>query len=263
MFLVFLFASCEKEVTIDFNQEPKLCLNCILNPDSIVRARLTLSRGIETNYDFETIDNATILLFKDEELLGELNSENNGNYSLNMKPFSDSTYRIEVLHPDFSQLTASTKVPEPPSVTYSYEIIDYGQQGSIYRINAFFDIHDQKDIANYYWLAPFDTNAPFIDDFNRSLDTDSKYGYVYDYYMRISDEGYDGKVLSLNTLTIKDKTRYFWATDSHYDKYLKSSLKVQLNKEGELPFHEPVQIYSNIENGYGIFGSSATTTIEQ
>ncbi|MFW5757030.1 MAG: DUF4249 family protein [Tangfeifania sp.] len=29
-----------------------------------------------------------------------------------------------------------------------------------------------------------------------------------------------------------------------------------------MPFFEPVQIYSNIENGYGIFGSCAITTID-
>jgi hypothetical protein len=35
-----------------------------------------------------------------------------------------------------------------------------------------------------------------------------------------------------------------------------------MNSEGELPFEEPVQIYSNIENGYGIFGACAITTIK-
>lgn len=259
LIIVSLLSSCEKEVTIDFNEEPKLCLNCILNTDSIVSARLTVSRGIETNFDFESIDNATILLYKNNELLGELTAENNGNYSLNTKPLSNNEYQIKVLHPDFPELSASSKVPEKPSVIYRYESLPEYK----HRVNAFFDIHDPKDTVNFYWLAPFDTNAPFIDNFNRSLDTDSKYGYVYDYYMRISDDGYDGKTLSLNTVAIKGSDRYFWAADPYYDKYLKSTLKVQLNKEGNLPFQEPMQIYSNIENGYGIFGSCATTTIKQ
>ncbi len=244
---------------LDFDRAPKLCLNCILYTDSLVTARLTLSRGIETNYNFENVTDATILLFKNNELLGELNPDNKGNYSLDVRPISNNEYQIKVLHSNFPELSASTKIPERPIVTYTYESL----QGYKHRINVFFDIHDQKGIANYYWLAPFDTNAPFIDNFNRSLDTDAKYGYVYDYYMRISDEGYDGEILTLNTVGIKDRNRYFWATDSHYDSYLKTTLKVQLNKEDALPFQEPLQIYSNIENGYGIFGSCAVTTIKQ
>lgn len=257
--VILLTVSCEKEVTIDFNQEPKLCLNCVLNPDSIITARVTASRGIETSFDFENIDDATILLYENNEFLGELTAEGNGSYSLNVKPISNNEYQIEITHPDYPGGAASTQIPRPPIVAYRFESLPEYEVW----VNAFFEIQDPKSTANYYWLKPFDTNAPFIDNFNRSLDTDSKYGYVYDYYMRISDAGYDGETLSLNTIAIKGRERKFWAVDTHYDKYLKSSLKVQLNKESELPFQEPMQIYSNIKNGYGIFGSCATTTIKQ
>ena len=261
--VISALTSCEKEVYLNFNQNEKMVLNCILNTDSTITARLSLSRGIEANYEFQAIENATILLYKEKELLGEFTSGNNGKYSLNVKPIPNQTYHIQVLHPDYSDLTATTRVPLPPTIGYHYEIIDYRQNGSVFRIDATFDIYDLKDVENFYWLKPFENNAPFIDSFNRSLDTDSQYGFIYNYFMRISDEAYDGEILSLSTVAIKGKTRIFWATDSHYDKYLKSSLKDQLNKESGLPFKEPVQIYSNIQNGYGIFGSCATTTIEQ
>ncbi|MCA1760714.1 MAG: DUF4249 domain-containing protein [Bacteroidales bacterium] len=34
-----------------------------------------------------------------------------------------------------------------------------------------------------------------------------------------------------------------------------------MNEGSDLPFSEPVQIYSNIENGFGIFGACAISTI--
>lgn len=263
IFLLLLLLSCEKEVQMDFDKPQRLTLNCILNPDSTIHARLTLSRNIDTNYEFETVDDATILLYKNEELWGELSANGNGNYSLNSKPISTNTYQIRVVHPNFPEVLASTKVPKKPRVSISSDTIRYDNQGKFFHINAYYSIHDKAIEENAYWLGSIDINAPFVDDFNRSLDTDSKYGYVYDYYVRISDEGYDGQDLAFELETVTGMSRIIWAPDPNYDKYLKSSLKVQLNKEGDLPFQEPMQIYSNIKNAYGIFGSCAITTINQ
>ena len=82
--------------------------------------------------------------------------------------------------------------------------------------------------------------------------------------IRMTDEGYDGQEL---TFTIPDiiggaqRVKYFLNADEHYDKYIKTVIINRLNETDELPFYEPIQIYSNIENGYGIFGSCAITTI--
>lgn len=272
--VLFLFSSCTKEVMLDSNHDSKLCLNCVLNPDSIISAHLSVSRNIETHFDFESIDNATILLFENDILLGELSAETKGNYSLNIKPISNNTYQIRVVHPDFPELSAFTKVPVPPNIIYTCEIIDsthvyfpeLGMDYYTYNKSHTIDIYDPKDFMNIYWLRSFDTNAPFIDNFNRSLDAETKYGYTYSYYMRISDVGYNGETLRLRPTSMRGlygKIEHVWAADTHYDQYLKSTFKAQLNREDELPFHEPVQIYSNIENGYGIFGSCAITTIKQ
>lgn len=263
-FALLLFFSCEKEVKLDFNHQPALCLNCILSPDSLVNARLTISRNIANNYEFDFIDDATIILFEEDQWTDTLTSAGAGKYRLNIKPKLNTRYRIVVMHDNYKDLSATTIIPSYPHIIYNPDTIEYSEQGEFYIINAFFDIHDEKDIVNYYWMDAFKTNAPFIDDFSRSIDTDSEYGFVYNYFMRIEDVGYDGEILSLKAAkTATGVKRPFWAADTHYDKYLKSSLKARINNEGELPFREPVQIYTNIENGYGIFGSCAVTTITQ
>lgn len=61
---------------------------------------------------------------------------------------------------------------------------------------------------------------------------------------------------------INKENIYLMDVDVNYDKYLKSTIKQDLNNSESLLFNEPVQIYSNIENGLGIFGSAAITSFK-
>lgn len=136
-----------------------------------------------------------------------------------------------------------------------------------YRIT--YDIQD-KPGANRYWHYKmryifysgfhgffFDINSPIIDDFNKITDSSQKYGYYYRYYLRINDKQEDGKTLTFTDLSYDKDVVYFMDADEHYDKYMKSTVKQRINDGDNLLFNEPVQIYTNIENGYGIFGSVA------
>ena len=106
--------------------------------------------------------------------------------------------------------------------------------------------------------------APYIDNFNRSIDSDSKFGFTYFLQIRMTDEGYDGQELAFVIPDIyigRNNIQYFLNADEHYDKYIKTTIINRMNETDDLPFYEQIQIYSNIENGYGIFGSCAITTI--
>ena len=269
-----LFHSCEEEVTFDFKHQTKLTLNCILTPDSTVTAHLSLSRNIENNTSFQPVDDATIVLYENGIELSTLTPEGEGNYFLDYYPEPLSEYEITVMHPDFETLNASTVVPQKPNVKHQPDTIEYTEQGRFYLLDVYYEIHDIPG-PNSYWLywkhtlhgvtwagGSASIKAPFIDDFNRRIDTEEEYGFRYNYYVRISDVGYDGKILAFNNPSKTGSFFNFASADEHYDKYIKSSVKARLNSEDELPFKEPVQIYTNIKNGYGIFGSCAITTIE-
>lgn len=270
-----IFSSCEEEVTFDFEHQPKLVLNCILNPDSTITARLSLSRNIENNTSFQPVDDATIVLYENGTELNTLTPEGEGNYFLDHYPEPLSEYEITVLHPDFEILNASTAVPQEPVVKHQPDTIFYTEQGRFYWLNVHFEIHD-KPGPHTYWLYMKHTRhgitgagggsrtikAPFIDDFSRKVDIETKYGFRYNYFVRITDIGYDGDTLGFSEEASSITFYNVVSADEHYDKYIKSSVKARLNSTDDLPFKEPVQIYSNIENGYGIFGSCAITTIE-
>jgi hypothetical protein len=136
-----------------------------------------------------------------------------------------------------------------------------------------------KSGKDYYWLygswkvggviysgGCHTINAPFVDVFNRSIDLEAKYGFTHFLQIRISDEGYDGQVLSFIIPDFVERDEYtaqhFLNADEHYDKYIKTTIINKMKEDSEFPFYEPIQIYSNIENGYGIFGSCAITSVK-
>lgn len=279
VFIMFfsLFISCVEEVTLDFDHEPKLCINCILNPDSLIKASVTLSHSLDNSAQFEPLNNANIKLYEDDIFKGELTFSGSGKYLLKQKPESGKDYKIIVEAQGYKTLEAITKIPEKPLLNYSKDTIRIMDNVNWPVIDLNVKIFD-KPGKDYYWVyqtwivnerkyggGSNEFIAPYIDHFNRSIDSDSKYGFTHFMQIRMTDEGYDGQEL---TFTIPDivgspqSVQYFLKADEHYDKYIKTVIINRLNETDELPFYEPIQIYSNIENGYGIFGSCAITTIK-
>ncbi|WP_372935502.1 DUF4249 domain-containing protein [Mariniphaga sediminis] len=273
-----IFLSCEEDVSFDFEHEPRLCLNCILNPDSaVITASLSLSKMLDTINEIKTVNDAEILLYEEENLLGRFSHAGNGKFKLNKVPVSGKTYRITVDSEEYGKISASTIVPNKPEITWSKDTVGYDQYNSL-RYNLNVQIHDKQG-KNNYWL--FSTgisrgikggggggvvlNAPFADTFNRRYEIEEKYGFIHYYQIRLSDEGYDGQILDFIipdlVPTNQYRAKHILNASEHYDKYIKTSILFKLNEESDLPFNEPVQIYSNIENGFGIFGACSISTI--
>jgi hypothetical protein len=274
-FLCLACTSCIKNLETDIPVSSKLCFNCILNPDSLISGSLSLSQSISEVKTFKKVNNASIELKKDGQVIGNMKNTGEGIYSLDLKPSSGSFYEISVNTEGFKPLYASTKVPEKPSVSYQKgeaELQVISSAYSYYTYPAIFTIHDKPGI-NRYWKygknllngiwrfmgGHYDVDAPFFDDFNKVTEATYKYGYYYAYYLRINDTGHDGETLTFSEtyfLTGYD-VLFFLDVDEHYDKYMKSTIKQMMNDGDNLLFNEPVQIYTNIKNGYGIFGSAA------
>ncbi len=280
VFLIIIIYSCEKEVTLDFGHTPKLCLNCILNPDSTITAKLTLSKKLDDSDNFISVENATVKLYEEGILFGELTDYGNGNYLLNKKPTKGKLYKIVAESIDKKTVIATTVIPGAPDVSYLKDTTGSTEYDNRIRYNLNVKIFDKPGKDNYWifgsWLVggvmygggSRAINAPFVDTFNRSVDTEAKYGFTYFLQIRISDEGYDGQELDfiIPDFVVNNQHDFFYQhflnADEHYDKYIKTTIINKMKEDSELPFYEPVQIYSNIENGYGIFGSCATTTVK-
>lgn len=277
-----LFYSCEQEVILDFDNEPKLSLNCILNPDSVVSAKLTLSHNLDNSGSFETVDTGVLTLYEENEIFGILEAKGNGRYILNKKPAEGKTYKIVAEAGNYTTISATTAIPDYPVIEYSKEFTghtSYDSTRAVFNMNI--QIKDKPGKDNYWiyqnWVVSGvkyggvsrEINAPFVDEFNKTIDTEAKYGFTLFLGVRLSDEGYDGQSMDFVIPDFVEATKYTFTeavhilnADEHYDKYLKTSILNRIKETSDLPFFEPVQMYSNIQNGYGIFGSCAVTRIQ-
>ena len=274
--LLLLFStllSCEEEVIFAFEHEQKLVLDCILNPDSIVSGKLTLSQSISEKQNIVVVDKGVIKLYEDEILFGTLKGLGDGRYRLDKRPNQGKKYRIIAELENHLTLTAETTIPRRPKVKYQKSITDYPTADTtIYTYNLEVQLKDEVGKSNYWIYQKYtvngvnygngitEINAPFLDGFNKTVDQDSRYGYRLFMGVRLSDEGFDGQLMEFvipGFYAGRDRNYqlFFSNADEHYDKHIKTTIINRMKETSELPFFEPVQIYSNIENGYGIFGS--------
>lgn len=274
--LCFLNFSCKQNVKFEFEHHPKLTFNCILNPDSIIKADLSESRGIGSTSDFVLVENAEIKLFEEGKLLGTMKDLGKGEYNYFYQPKSGLNYKVEIYKDGYDYCEAITYVPELPKI----ECLKIPANRDIYSLDISIKIYDNPG-KDYYWYSSFVidpktgekrnsflldiTTSPFFDDFNKYIESEARFGYWYLYMLRIVDEENDGTILHWKMERWKnpDISDYnqVLVVDEHYDKYLKSSIQMNMSENNQIAANEPVQIYSNISNGYGIFGANNVSII--
>ncbi len=279
-FFCLVLCSCEQIVDLDYEVEQKICFNGILDPDSTVHISLYYTRALNEAGGFEPVLNAIVEFFEDGKPWGTATNNLNGGYLLDKKPLVGRTYSVKCNVQGMPPLLAETIVKKKPDIAYivnsreKYEgWSEYSESTHFYWLNVDYQLNDQpgKDYYwNYHlgWYSPlkkynFSNSlsylSPYIDDFNRVVEPDSKLGFYYENYVRMTDTAVDGQVLEFSKEMTTRGVDVFFNADEHYDKYMKSSLQQKMVDDETLPFKEPVQIYSNIENGTGIFGSASFT----
>jgi len=270
--LSIILYSCEKTVdNVDVpQQEPKLVVHCYISPeDSIINAYVYLSVPIFSYYDLDNYTPVTNAIVKISDFSNEAQLLYNGfdRYTISANSFPilpGNNYRLSVSAPGYTSVEGFCKVPLYMNQTlqllsvdsvkiddYNYEykyktqFIDNNGEGDFYRI-----------AGNMVIVYTYD--SMYADTFSNILYP--KYGQEY-----FSDKTKDGeKILSeLNYYKYyyEDKINseeeiislcfILLTTDEHYYKFHKSLS----NYTGDDPFSEPTIVYSNIENGLGVFGA--------
>ena len=286
-FFFFLLNSCEKSVVLnidDFSSDETV--NCLLTPDSSFLLQLSWSEKAGYDSAFPPINNANVSII-DEGTSIRLNFISQGKYGLDQKPSETNTYRLKVETKEGSVLTASTSVPVKPNAEVialpdnrEQDIIDETYNTSAYSIT----IKDHPDKKEFYWIAVQNnryfyndfqqeeiiyTDLKNSDDFNRNKSTYyPDMDYYHSFYIRIDDELWQGETIRFKIrfdggFSQKDRICVISA-DANLDHYMKSAL-IQYDQKnlGDAPiFFIPVNVYSNIENGKGIFGSYSMSVFD-
>jgi hypothetical protein len=290
----FTLQACEKKLDIDLPEnEKKIVLNGIINPDSLIRVNVSRSQNIlDKDEDIQYLINADVQLFINDEYAEDLIYSDRGYYESSIIPQTENIYEITVAYPSLNSISAKTKlISAVPILNVDTTVIQEQNDDRYsefpvyngYEIHYKIDIKDNADERNYYFLSLYSIVPSFDEEGNLT-----EYYDYYEWYdsndLIYNDENQDfiidgihGKVFSDelfngNTYTIDLETYYWPQRDDVGNIYQPSDVKTYIilltvNEEMfryiksynlnqttvDNPFAQPVQIFSNVDEGLGLF----------
>jgi len=279
--LAISFYACQKE---DFVKKidmpviaPKPTINCLIGEGNIIELTLSWSAGVPNNIldEFEVITNATVCFYENNVLIDTLDFNVNNKYSIDYAIQPGNTYSIKANVPGYGVLSASDYYPAPAE-NFTASIVDsFFHTG----INVFFPVirlsfDDDINDNNYYSVSfnrmAFDTvtmsyyythsicassTSPLLSSYPYSDEFGSEMCYKE---FQIDDYDYNGQSIIIDFkiwssssspndsfyINLGSTTEVYQLYSTTYSTYMQAAGN---------PFAEPVQVYGNIENGYGIF----------
>jgi hypothetical protein len=270
LILLTLFG-CELIVDIDvpFEHE-QLTLNSVFHNDSLWTATLSLNHHILNSSPFERIENGLVVLYQNDLPIDTLTHQQNGVYQSNTgKPLQGNAYEIRASAEKYGSVAARSSIPLGAPIT-NVEIISSttaeGFPSNTFRVK----FKDDASMQNYYQIIlevesdylDFQTGQPRTRRNRMAIESDdpatqSENTNSYDGIL-LKDIFFNGKEVEVSF-----KTPYYNVQNSgtilitlrtlseDYYKY-KTTEQLQENTSGD-PFAQPVNVYNNIENGFGIF----------
>lgn len=273
--------SCRKEIKYKGDSEdPLVVVNSIMEADSVIKIHVEQSRFF-LDPQFSSSDywitNATVTLtvVSSGQVYTQTSSDAEGNYVFPITAQAGESYAVSVSHPDFKTVTSTTAIPAAVTITTvdtsSYQDVN-GQ--NIMRALVKWNDAPGKDFyvleasikemstGNIYIDQPVGSLDPGMDALT-STEPGDESSYSYFTNLFFTDEFFDGQNKTLDVrvsqafATLDNDHRLqihlYRCTEETY-KYLISVRKFQY-ADGDI-FSEPVKVFSNIKNGYGIFGGT-------
>ncbi len=293
--------SCTDEIDVNSSVDKELVLNSFISTDSIFSVEISATQyiaGKETNGFPTNLRYATINIFEDgteKETLPftEKTSDNKALYkSQTFYPKTDKTYRIEVSNTNYDDISCETTIPIPVQIesldtistkTFKLTFKDSANINNYYRllikttlgkINA---NSETEDTIIYVTSSLDGTNIESDDPvFDEDEDTDEELiDNASEEFNIFSDDLFDGETYTLsftynahylkNSALDTDNGEFYFLTillqSISYDEYKYLQTVALYDRDDDDELMEPVQIYSNIDSGTGIFAGYSTDSV--
>ena len=278
--LLMSLTSCIKELPFDPDIEAsKLVINSYFSSDSLWEVRLTQSRSVVDTSSFDLVQNGVVNIRDGNgNLVTSLTDQGEGLFSSATEfPQTGTTYRIEASAPGFETVSAEDRLPstfqilsfdtlttwfQDSSRTMEFEITFQDPPGeeNFYEIGFFreFEVYNffEEDTSIVYAPFPFNCTDPNIETTQEVEDAlENLFDRVW-----LPDATFDGEIYTIKfTLPRsilddpfeRDANLVFANGSEAYFLHRKSQITADIANGN--PFAQPVQVYTNIEGGYGIF----------
>tara|TARA_B110000858_G_scaffold34827_1_gene38930 strand:+ start:573 stop:1478 length:906 start_codon:yes stop_codon:yes gene_type:complete len=287
LIIALTYISCEKVIPFEGDVTiPKLVINSIFESDSTFKVHVSSSRSVIETDSFQNITDA-IVNIKDGNgnIVETLNHQENGFYVGQTFPQENQIYKLEVNHSNYSNIRGYDSLPSPITIN-SVDTSSIVDPINGDRLQITMNFNDPESSQNYYLVETYSVNEYLeikdLDTTNYDLDTTKQYMVLTDEVFQnggspwreqglFNDLLFNGQNKSLEIeIPYYNETGneigYQWSyktlslrlylhniSKSYY--YYRTSLELYQSASGN-PFAQPVQVYSNIENGFGVFAGS-------
>lgn len=276
--VLLLSTACIKEVELNHQPLPeKVVVNGIICPDSAFSIRVSLSHGMKEHK--KLIDNATISVFENGIFVYHIPNAGNGWYKTFSSPSEGKKYKIEVSVPGFEMVHAETDIPVFPTIIDAwYEkagVIDAPYtSGASYYATTTIIFQDDPAKNNYYLPGRRVNNTENFKETDESILTESDLNFEPNFYY-FSDALFQGQKKTLilngggyisqmmgNLYYQQDYKHLFCIVSEEYFKGIKSWTIHKYNQNSDTSVNDPltllflgdpVEMYSNVVGGYGVF----------
>ena len=295
------FTGCDKELEYDVpTAPPQLVVNSVFTQDSLWEIEVSNSANPGQGSTIQYLTDAEIKLWQnDKEVKDIVPKQETIIKMVGGEPqdfvrhyyASESTeieegqeYRIEVRHPDYKMASSRAILPYPADISWRglanpNEVIDI--DGKAFR-KLTFNLKNNSPNEGYFAIQllygdgteihkiEFFASDPIFNE-NQIFDEGDRtteQGKIYDTNRGIffSSQAFGGQQHSFDIFVETQyldpagtfEVRILTFSEELYDYSI--ALQRQQNSSGN-PFAEPVQVYSNINNGYGIFGGYALSVL--
>ena len=283
---------CVKILNDDLTaKETKLVINSAIDPDSVFEINLSRTFNIfddESTNNLPFIDGADVKLYENGNFLFNLDNTGTGYYRKDdFFPVVGKTYEIIAEKEGFKSVSASTTVPEKVEIIQfdTVSVTNPGDYGSV-ELDGLITFQDPEESDDYYMLSAqiLYPDANYYDSgwYNLGLFVPDGMEKLYENsYGNLlwSDRYLNGKEVTLQfgffyrdqyagggyPYPVEQDSVHFRFCLQHVSReyffYSVSFFKYHEAGGASDPFSEPVVIYSNVKNGYGVFGSYSQDTV--
>lgn len=284
--LITVFHSCDVVVDLDIEDHtPVLVLNSLLSPDSIAAVSLSHSLGAFEQGSISEVKDATVRLYENDSYLTDAiyveDDFSLGYYQFEgVYPTSGKNYKIEALHNEYESVFSSTTIPElvPINSLTIDSVIEYQDEFIIdYTASVTFSFEDHPQQENYYMLELIYEDEYYSypryffsneASFGSSMGVDSEYAFAGDVAI-FSDNLFNGETKSIEFgywsyihmyegEEVEQSLVKLKFSSISKDYYLYKKSRLASRDSDEFFGGEPIQVYTNIQNGLGVLVSKAT-----
>lgn len=279
---------CEKEIPFDAEvTTPKLVINGLFNADSLWTVHVSRSLSVIDTGDLANVDDADVRIYDGAGTeVAVLHFVDEGIYQAATEvPLPDETYRITASAPGFADVEATDAIPgavqiigldtnttiNQDSQTVLEMKLTFQDPGGV---ENFFMVEMNLAVAFFngtdtsYWEFPARLNC--VDP---NIETENSFDFggfenTYEYIL-LRDNNIDGQTYTLEfsvinwqrdeNIDVKASVNLIASSEAFFN--YRRSYAAYLNSNGN-PFAQPVQVYSNVIGGLGIFAGGVTESWE-